>query len=49
MRWLGKAPAVQALSRAALRGELAQAGFVDLREPDVGAAPTIAFVIASRP
>jgi ubiquinone/menaquinone biosynthesis C-methylase UbiE len=49
MRWLGKAPSVQTLSRAALRGELAQAGFVDLREPNVGAASTIAFVIASRP
>jgi ubiquinone/menaquinone biosynthesis C-methylase UbiE len=49
MRWLGKAPSVQTLTRATLRGELAQAGFVDLDEPDVGAAATIAFVVATRP
>lgn len=49
MRWLGRAPAVWCLSRAALVREIAEAGFVDVTEPDVGAAPKIAFVMAGRP
>lgn len=49
MRWLGKAPEVWSLTRDALRAEIAEAGFVDVTEPDVGAADNIAFVLATRP
>ena len=49
MRWLGKAPAVWCFSRAALVREIAEAGFVDVTDADVGAAPKIAFVMAVRP
>jgi ubiquinone/menaquinone biosynthesis C-methylase UbiE len=49
MRWLGKAPAVWTLSRATLLRDIAEAGFVDITEPDVGASPKIAFVMAARP
>lgn len=49
MRWLGRAPAVWPLARAALVREIAEAGFVDVAEPDVGASPKIAFVMAARP
>jgi ubiquinone/menaquinone biosynthesis C-methylase UbiE len=49
MRWLGKAPRVTVFSKQKLREEIEQAGFVDLAEPDVGAKPTIAFLVAARP
>lgn len=49
MRWLGKAPAVSTFSRRTLADEIRQAGFVDLGEPEVGAKPTIAFIVASKP
>jgi hypothetical protein len=49
MRWLGRAPAVWPLARAALVSEIAEAGFVDVTEPDVGASPKISFVMATRP
>ena len=29
--------------------DIAEAGFVDITEPDVGASPKIAFVMAARP
>lgn len=49
MRWLGKAPYVSIFTRAALEEEIRAAGFVDLTGPDVGAKPTVAFLIAQKP
>jgi ubiquinone/menaquinone biosynthesis C-methylase UbiE len=49
MRWLGKAPPVKIFSKRALDVELRRAGFVELSEPDVGAKPDIAFIVASKP
>lgn len=49
LRWLGRAPSVWALSRATLLRDIAEAGFVEVTEPDVGASPKIAFVMAQRP
>jgi arsenite methyltransferase len=48
MRWLGKAPRVTVLSKATLDREVRHAGFVDVEAPDVGAAPTIAFMVARK-
>ena len=48
-QWLGKAPSVQIFSRRTLEDDLRRAGFIDLEQPDVGAKPTIAFVVASKP
>lgn len=49
MRWIGQAPHVQAFDRQRLEGEIRDAGFTDLRQPDVGAKPSIAFIVARRP
>jgi ubiquinone/menaquinone biosynthesis C-methylase UbiE len=49
MRWLGKAPRVSILRKRVLEQELLSAGFVALDQPDVGAEPTIAFVVAEKP
>lgn len=49
MRRLGKAPKVAVFSRQTLERELAQAGFVKLERPDVGAKPTMVFIVASKP
>jgi len=49
MRALGKAPMVQLLSKHALLDEVHRAGFVDLLQPDVGAAANIAFIVATKP
>lgn len=49
MRWLGKAPRVSILLKRVLEEELRCAGFVGLDQPDVGAEPTIAFVVAEKP
>ena len=46
MRWLGKAPNVLVFSKAALVSDIERAGFVELSQPEVGAAPTIAFMVA---
>lgn len=49
MRWLGLAPSVVSLlSRQDVVDEIRQAGFVDLSQPEVGAGPTIAFVVAMK-
>lgn len=48
MRWLGKAPRVTVLSKATLDREVRDAGFVDVEAPDVGAGPTIAFMVAHK-
>lgn len=49
LRALGKAPMVKLLSKSALAAEVQRAGFVELTQPDVGAAANIAFLIASKP
>jgi arsenite methyltransferase len=49
MRWLGRAPSVHILDRATLEHEVRRAGFVDLTSPDVGAKPTVAFLVAQKP
>jgi ubiquinone/menaquinone biosynthesis C-methylase UbiE len=48
-RWLGKAPSVHRFDKRTLAAEMCAAGFVDLEQPDVGAKPTIAFVVATKP
>ena len=49
MRWVGKAPMVKVFPKRTLADEIARAGFVDLTQPDVGAAATIAFMVARKP
>ncbi|MFG6431567.1 class I SAM-dependent methyltransferase [Roseateles sp. LYH14W] len=49
MRWLGKAPHVDGFDSQRLAREIRDAGFVDLRQPDVGAKRSIAFIVARRP
>lgn len=49
MRWLGKAPPVQILTKRTLEDEIRRAGFVDIAQPDVGAKSTVGFLIASKP
>jgi arsenite methyltransferase len=48
MRWFGKAPMVKSLDKRTLAEEVRRAGFVDLTQPDVGAEPNIAFMVATR-
>ena len=49
MRWLGKAPTVKVIDKRTLKEEVRAAGFSDVAEPDVGAEPTVAFLVATRP
>jgi arsenite methyltransferase len=49
MRWFNKAPMVKIISKRTLGDEIRGAGFVDVSQPDVGAEPTIAFVVATKP
>lgn len=49
MRWLGKAPMVKIFPKKTLTHEIERAGFVTLSQPEVGAAPTIAFLVAHKP
>lgn len=49
MQRLGKAPFVTILGRRTLEEELRAAGFVDVRQPDVGAKPIVAFLVARKP
>ncbi len=49
MRWVGKAPRVQVFPKRTLVDDITRAGFVDLTQPDVGAAATIGFMVARRP
>ncbi|MDQ3031526.1 MAG: class I SAM-dependent methyltransferase [Myxococcota bacterium] len=49
MRWLGRAPRVSFLARRTVEDEVRRAGFVDVAQPDVGADPMIAFLVASKP
>jgi ubiquinone/menaquinone biosynthesis C-methylase UbiE len=48
-RLLGKAPRVSCYSRKTILREMADAGFVDAEEKDVGAEKVVAFVVARRP
>jgi ubiquinone/menaquinone biosynthesis C-methylase UbiE len=49
MRKLGKAPMVKIFDKRTLENEIRQAGFAELSEPDVGAKPDIAFIVAKKP
>lgn len=49
MRWLGKAPMVKILAKRTLVDDVAGAGFVDVSQPDVGAKPIVAFIVARKP
>lgn len=49
MRWLGKAPRVHCYDRRTILREIAEAGFVDVEEQDVGADRTVAFIVATKP
>ncbi len=49
MRRFGKAPMVTSFSKQDLEDAIVSAGFVDVSHPDVGAKPTIAFVVATKP
>lgn len=49
MHRLCKAPRVHCYDRRTILGELATAGFVDAVEHDVGAARTVAFIVARKP
>jgi SAM-dependent methyltransferase len=48
LRALGKAPTVQLFSKVQLVEDIRGAGFVGLSEPEVGARPNIAFVLANK-
>jgi arsenite methyltransferase len=49
MRWLGKAPTAKVIDKRTLVEEIRAAGFSDVAEPDVGAEPIVAFLVAARP
>ena len=48
MRWLGKAPTVKVIEKRTLSEEFRAAGFSEVSEPEVGAEPIIAFLVATR-
>jgi len=49
MRWFRKAPMVKIVSKQTLVDDIQNAGFVEVSQPDVGAKPLIAFVVAQKP
>lgn len=49
MRWLGKAPYVNVLSRSDMLRHIERAGFVDVTCPDVGAESEVVFTVARKP
>lgn len=49
MHRLGMAPKVQVFDKRTHEVEVVKAGFVDVAQPDVGAKPTVMFVVASKP
>jgi ubiquinone/menaquinone biosynthesis C-methylase UbiE len=49
MRLFGKAPPVHMIKHAQLDEAIREAGFGDVRRPDVGAKKNIAFVLATKP
>lgn len=48
MRKLGKAPMVKIFDKPTLEDDVRRAGFAELSQPDVGAEPTIAFLVAEK-
>ena len=49
MRWFGTAPrVVSLLTKRTLEDDIRATGFVDIVQPDVGAQPDIAFVVATK-
>jgi ubiquinone/menaquinone biosynthesis C-methylase UbiE len=49
MRWVGKAPRVVSLfTKRTLEDEIRATGFVDLVQPDVGAAADLAFIVGTK-
>jgi arsenite methyltransferase len=49
MRWLGKAPFVNVISKSELLKLFDEAGFVSTTWPDVGASSEVAFTISKKP
>lgn len=49
MKWALKPPMVKIISKQTLVDELTAAGFIDLSQPEVGAAATIGFIVARKP
>jgi arsenite methyltransferase len=49
LRFLGKAPFVNLLSKQVLGDEVRRAGFVDISTPDVGAESALEFMVATKP
>ena len=49
MGWLGKAPPVAILKHAELEQWMSDAGFQNVRRPEVGAKKVVAFLMAERP
>lgn len=49
MRWVGKAPWVDVVTRDAILDAIRCAGFVEVQAPDVGAKSDILFTVARRP
>ncbi|PRQ09416.1 class I SAM-dependent methyltransferase [Enhygromyxa salina] len=48
MRWLGKAPRAAVISKQTLAAEVQRAGFVDISQPEIGAAATTCFMVAAK-
>lgn len=49
MYWFGRAPVVHCYDRDTIMREMREAGFVEVEEKDVGAASTVAFIVAKKP
>ncbi len=49
MRFFGKAPTVEIVTAQTVADEIKRAGFVDVSQPDVGARPIVAFMVATKP
>lgn len=49
MGWVGKAPYVRIVTRDEVMDWLREAGFVNVREEEVGAGPNTGFIVAKRP
>lgn len=49
MHALGRAPYVDVFAKRTLAAEVGAAGFVQIAEPDVGAKPTVSFLVARKP
>jgi ubiquinone/menaquinone biosynthesis C-methylase UbiE len=49
MHWLEKAPRVYIYDRETILREIREAGFIEVKEVDVGAEKTVAFIVAKKP